>query len=184
VVTLRTVERVALVIFVVLLAQATLGTNLSALGAHPDLMVLLPVSAGLVAGARAGAMVGFAAGLVADLFLPAPFGLSALTYCLVGFGVGATLSVASANLAGVNPRSWWVASLAALAASVGAVMLYAVLGALIGQQQMLHLSLGTIATVVALANAVLAPLVVRLMGWAFAPILADEHHRAAVGSQR
>jgi rod shape-determining protein MreD len=180
----RTLGRLALVTFVVLLAQSTVGTNLTVLGAHADFMVLLPVSAGLVAGPRDGAIVGFGAGLVADLFLPAPFGLSALTYCLIGFGVGALVNAASATLAGVDPRSWWVAVLTALAASVAAVMLYAVLGALIGQDQMLKLDLGSIAVVVAAANAVLAPPAVWLMGWAFDPTLADRERQAATGGSR
>ena len=53
----------------------------------PDIMVLLPIVAGIIGGPARGATIGFGTGLVSDLFLPTPFGLSALVGCLLGFGV-------------------------------------------------------------------------------------------------
>ena len=46
------------------------------------------VATGLVTGAEGGALMGFAVGMVADLFVQTPLGLSALTFSLVGFTVG------------------------------------------------------------------------------------------------
>ncbi len=82
--------RIATLLFVAILVQTTLGSDLRVAGVAPDLMVLVTICAGLTGGAEAGAWVGFWAGLIADLFLTAtPLGLSALTYCLIGAAVGA-----------------------------------------------------------------------------------------------
>jgi rod shape-determining protein MreD len=174
--------RMALVLFVLLLVQYTVGLNLRVAGVHPDLLVLLPVTAGLAAGPEEGCLVGFVTGVAADLFLAAPFGLSALVFCLVGFGVGAGADLLTASLAVVDRDAWWTAALAAAAGSVVAVMLYAVLGALLGQEQMLHLPLGAIAAVVAVVNAVLAYPVLVMVRWGLAPVRADE--RRHLGSVR
>jgi rod shape-determining protein MreD len=160
--------RLVVVVLGTLLVQLTVGLDVRVLGVHPDVTVLLPVAAGIVGGPDDGAVVGFVGGLAIDLFLPAPFGLSALVYTLVGYSVGALMSAAEANLAGLDRHPWWLVSLVALTASVVAVMLYAVLGALIGQEQMLKLNLGAIAGVVAVVNALLAVPAVKVMGWALA----------------
>ena len=70
--------RAGLVVLAFALVQQTLMLDLRSGGVHPDIMVLLPILAGLVGGPARGASMGFASGLVADLFLPTPFGLSAL----------------------------------------------------------------------------------------------------------
>jgi hypothetical protein len=57
----------------------------------------------------------------------------------------------------------------ALGASVVAVMLYAVLGAMLGESQFLHVDLAAVVSVVSVANAVLAGPAVRLMRWAIEP---------------
>ena len=164
--TARFVSRLVVVVVGTLLVQLTIGLDLRVFGVHPDVTILLPVAAGIVGGAADGALVGFVGGLAIDLFVPAPFGLSALVYTLVGFAVGLVMTAAAANLAGVERHPWWLVSLVALAASVIAVMLYAVLGALIGQEQMLRLNLAAIAGVVAVVNAALATPAVKVMGWA------------------
>jgi hypothetical protein len=48
-------------------------------------------------------------------------------------------------------------------------MLYAVFGALLGQEQFLDLDLGLIVAVVSIANAILAVPAMRVMAWAIAP---------------
>src|ERR1039458_5307813 len=57
-------------------------------GAHPDIFVLLAVVAGLAAGPQRGAVAAFSIGLVADLFVRTPFGLSSLCYVLLAFVTG------------------------------------------------------------------------------------------------
>ncbi len=81
--------KAAVVIALSLLFQETVLTQVVILGAHPDLMIVLPVTAGIVAGAEVGSVVGFFAGAAADLLLSTPFGLSAFVFALVGYGIGA-----------------------------------------------------------------------------------------------
>ena len=155
----RTVLRTALVIVLVLLVQATIGFDITIAGVHPDVLWLLPIGAALAAGPTEGAVVGFAAGLAVDLFLPTPFGLSALIGCLLGLGIGVATR-------GVDRSIWWLGPVAALTGSTAAVMLYAVLGAVLGQEQFLRVDLAAVVIVVAVTNAVLAWPVNRLMHWA------------------
>ncbi len=172
----RQVFRGLVVVVLTLLVQTTLGLDLRIFGAHPDLMVLLPIAAGLAAGPEEGAAVGFAAGIAADLFLPTPFGLSALVYCVVGFGVGYSTRA-------VDRTIWFLAPGVALAASAVAVMLYAVLGAVLGQESMLDTDLGAIVAVVAIVNAVLAPVAVRLMRWALGTAEGSRSRLATIGGR-
>jgi rod shape-determining protein MreD len=144
--TARDAARVTLTVFLFVTVQQTLVLDIRIGGTHPDLMVLLPMAAGLVGGPGRGASMGFGAGLVADLFLPTPFGLSALVGCLVGFGVGlATVAL--------DRSSWWLPTAGALVASAAYEILYAVLGSILGQPQMLHVDLFRIVVVVVVANA-------------------------------
>ena len=102
----RSMLRVALVIFVVLMVQQTVMVALRIRGAHPDLLWLLPITAALLDGPETGAIVGFWAGLSFDLVLPTPFGLSALVGCLLGYSVGALTTAA-------DPRAAWLKPVAA-----------------------------------------------------------------------
>jgi rod shape-determining protein MreD len=123
--------RIALLLFVALLVETALGSNLRIGGVAPDFMILLTICAGLTGGAEAGAWVGFWAGLMADLFLTStPLGLSALAYCLIGAGVGALRTA-------VIPERRLVIPLAALAGTVAAVLLFVGLGDMLGQNQLL-----------------------------------------------
>jgi cell shape-determining protein MreD len=96
---------------------------------------------------------------VADLFLPTPFGLSALVGTLVGFGVGVT------TLA-LDRTALWLPPLAALAGSVVYELIYAVLGSVLGQPQMLHVDLLRIIVVVSVVNAIVAVPALRMVNWA------------------
>jgi rod shape-determining protein MreD len=148
-----------LVVALVLVVQQALMAGLRIHGAHPDLMLLLPIAFGLAGGSERGAAMGFVAGLLADLFVGTPFGLSALVYTLVGFGVGTT---EADGLGG----GWWATPLIASVASAGGVLLYAGLGAAVGEGQMLHQHLVTITVVVAVVNGLLAVPTARLARWA------------------
>jgi rod shape-determining protein MreD len=165
--------RVALVIFVVLMVQQTVMLALRVRGAHPDLVWLLPISAALLDGPETGAIVGFWAGLSFDLVLPTPFGLSALVGCLLGYVTG-TLA------APVDPRAVWLKPVAALAGSVAADMLFAVLGAIFGQEQMVQVDFVSLFLVVGISSVVLILPVNRLMRWALA---GENNRRSLVSAQ-
>jgi len=171
--TARSFVRLALVIFLVLMVQQTVMLALRVGGAHPDLLWLLPITAALIDGPETGAIVGFWSGLAFDLVLPTPFGLSALVGCLLGFATG-TLTAA------VDPRAAWLKPVAALTGSVAADMLFAVLGAILGQQQMVQVDFLSIFLVVAVSSVVLVLPVSRLMRWALA---GETHRRSLVPAQ-
>lgn len=151
--------RLVLVVFVALVLHLSLFLATRVGDAHPRVLLLMAVVAGFLAGSERGAALGFAFGLLADLFVQTPFGLSALTYALVAFAVGGLQS-------GIIRAAWWIPSVTALVASFAGVIGYALLGALIGQPYTLSLDLVAIAAGVGLMNATLAPVVVRAMAWA------------------
>jgi rod shape-determining protein MreD len=142
-------------------------------GAHPDLLWLLPITAALLDGPETGAIVGFWAGLCFDLVLPTPFGLSALVGCVLGYATG-TLTTA------VDPRAAWLKPVAALTGSVAADMLFAVLGAVLGQEQMVQISFLALAVMVGISSVVLVLPVSRMMRWALA---GESNRRSLVSAQ-
>ena len=140
-----------------LLLQTTLLNRLRIFGVMPDFMLLLAVAGGITAGAIRGAAFGFASGMLIDLFLSTPLGLSALVFTLVGYGVGV------ANT-GVLRSAWYIPVLTAGGASIAGVTLYALIGSMLGER-MVDGHLVTIAVVVGLSNAVLAPVAVKFVDW-------------------
>ena len=92
------------------------------------------------------------------------FGLSALAYCLTAYGVG------SFQLT-VLRSSRWIPVVCTMLASAAGVVVFAVVGAVIGQENYLTGHLFTVVFVVALVNSALALLAVRVMRWALAEAL-------------
>jgi rod shape-determining protein MreD len=168
----RATIRVALVTLLLLLAQSTVILNVRISGIHPDVLWLLPITAALIAGPETGAIVGFWSGLAFDLFLPTPFGLGALVGCLLGYAAGSTT-------AAVDRRAVWLRPMAAVVGSVAADMLFSVLGAIFGQQQMVQVDFFSLFVIVALSSAVLVLPVNRLMRWA---LVAEGNRRTLVSA--
>ena len=147
---------------VALMLHTAVLPQLRVLDVAPDLLLVLGISAGMVAGPDRGALVGFVAGLLADCFLQTPFGLSALCYSLVAYAVGAL----QATLLDA-PRSIRVVT--AVVASAAGVTSFAVLGAVLGSDELLSGRLPTIVLVVATLNGLLVLLVARPVRWATQP---------------
>lgn len=129
----RTVARLRIVLLLVvaIVAQTTVVADLRVDGVAPDLMLLLALCAGLLGGPRQGVLVGFAAGLLADVFLiDTPFGLSALTFCLVGY-------VAGVLRATVLPHGRAVVPVVVLAGTAAGVLGFVGIGDIVGQHQLL-----------------------------------------------
>lgn len=166
--------RLSLVVFLFLVVQETVMLDLRIGGVHPDIMILLPILAGVIAGPSRGAAIGFSTGLVSDLFLPTPFGLSALVGCLLGFGVGlATIAL--------DRSAWWLAPLAAFGGSALYEVTYGALGSVLGQPQMLHVALARIVVVVSVTNALLAVPAMRLVKWGMAEASTEGMPTSDVG---
>jgi rod shape-determining protein MreD len=153
------VARSTIVILVVLVVQHTLVDSVRVGGAHPDLMLLLPIAAGYAAGPDRGAVFGFITGLVADLFLPTPYGLSALVGCLLGYGTGVATR-------GLVRGSWWLPSVVAVVATAAGLGAYAILGAVLGDPGMLKVYLAPALVVMTPSAALVAVPLLRFVAWA------------------
>jgi rod shape-determining protein MreD len=174
--TSRDMARTTLVVVVVLVVQHALLDSLRVDGAHPDVMMLLAVAGGYAAGPERGAAFGFATGLVADLFLPTPFGLSALIGSLLGFGTGLATG-------GLVRSSWWLPPLVAAAATTAGMVAYAILGGVLGDPSMLRAYLAPALVVGVPSAALLAIPVLRMVAWAL-PEPGPGHGAPASGSLR
>jgi rod shape-determining protein MreD len=155
-------SRVLLVLSLAVAVQLSLAAGIDVAGVHPDLMVAVAVAAGIVGGEERGAIVGFAAGLLTDLFVQAPFGLSALSFTLVGFGTGLFR-------AAILRAPWWLVAASAAVGSAAGVVVYALIGAVLDQSQMISDHLGPVIGVVAGLNGLASLIVVPVMRWSIFP---------------
>ena len=147
------------VVLIGFVLQIGVLVDLQPFGVHADAMLLIAICAGLAGGSARGAVVGSVAGLLADVMLPGTMGISALTYALVGFGVGAvqdsvisTTRVMSVVFTGI-------------ASAVG-VVLYALLAQLLGQRSLSDPRLLQIVGIVAVLNALLCLPALAVSRWA------------------
>ena len=153
--------RLLLLLLVAVLIQGPVLDRIQVARAHPDLFLLLPVMAGLVAGPGEGAWVGFLAGLAADVPLPTAFGLSALVFTLTGFAVG---SIVQTLIEG----PWWVVPLTGAVGTAIGELLYVGIATVTDQTLVLHepKAVAYVVGVAGMANAVLAIPVAVAMRWA------------------
>ncbi len=87
-VTFGTLVRLTVLVIVVVVVQIAVITQITVLDASADLMPLVAMSIGLLAGPVAGATVGFMLGLVADMALLQTLGVSSLLLIGVGYIAG------------------------------------------------------------------------------------------------
>jgi rod shape-determining protein MreD len=160
-----TLLRAALVLLVALIVQITLVSEMHVAGAMGDLMLLITVAAGLTGGADRGATYGFVTGLLYDLVLDTPFGLSPLTYALVGYAVGVVC------MGIFRPSGWWPMVTAAGAALV-ATLLYTGIGHLVGTPYPWS-DTPAIVLAVALWNAALVLPAMAVLRWVHGPSEPD-----------
>ena len=153
--------RVLLILLGAVIVQGPILDRIQVERAHPDLLLLLPVVAGLVAGPGEGAWVGFLAGLAADVPLPTAFGLSALVFTLTGFAVG---SIVQALIEG----PWWVVPLTGAVGTAIGELLYVGVATVTDQSLVLRdpLAIAYVVAVASAANAILALPVAVALRWA------------------
>ncbi|MDH6118762.1 rod shape-determining protein MreD [Kitasatospora sp. GAS204B] len=153
------VKRVLLsapLILLALVVQVSVLGRLQLPGATPDLLLLMVVALGLVFGPSGGCLTGFAAGLLADLAPPSDhaIGRYALVLCLIGYAAG---------LLGADTgrqRSVFTPLLVVAGAAVVSTLLYAGVGALVGDTAARHVGLPSLAATALLYDLLLAPFVV------------------------
>jgi rod shape-determining protein MreD len=172
-VTLRAWGRLALVAVTAAVVQVALLDQIVVAGAHPDLFLLLAIAAAMAAGAQRGAVIAFVFGLVADLFVPTPYGLSCLTFVLVAFAVGLAAEVPTARA----PVGLQLAT--GFLGGIGGTLLFAGLATLIGQPSVPHHQLIDIATVVTIGCVVMVIPAYKVMEWTVAAAPGGRHDPAA-----
>ncbi len=163
---MSTATRLPPVLLVAVVLHTAVFPQLRVFGVAADVLLLVAIAAGLSGGADRGAAVGFCAGLLADCFLQTPFGLSALTYSLVGYGVGAFQAT-------VLHQGRWITLMTTFVASAIGVLLFAAIATVVGHDDMVTLRLFGIAGVVASINAAMALGAVRALSWAVEPSMAS-----------
>jgi len=151
--------RYGLLIVTAAILQRGLFSLLRVEGGVPDALLVLAVAAGIVGGSERGATVGFFCGLALDLMLTTPFGLGAVSYLVAGALAGAleTALVRSAR---------WLTALVAAASAVVGLVFFAVLGTLLGRNDLLGRQLVASCLVVAVSTAILALPAVKACRWA------------------
>lgn len=86
-------RRLAVFVLVMLTAvilQTSVFARATLLGVTPDLILVVVISLALLQGPTVGATSGFAGGLLRDLLLEAPKGVTGLAFLVVGYLVGST----------------------------------------------------------------------------------------------
>lgn len=157
--------RPAFVVFVLVLLQTALFSDLDFFGAKADVMLLLPIAAGIAGGADRGATVGFVSGLALDMVVHGtPAGFFALGFTLIGYVVGMTQ-------AGVLRAAWWIPVLTAMGGSVLGELTLAVIGKFIGLEGLFERKLLTICIVAAVVNGLLVLPMLRVVRWSL-PLLS------------
>ncbi|CAM5676269.1 Cell shape-determining protein MreB [Streptomyces violaceorubidus] len=132
----RILLSVALVV-VALVIQVSVLARLHLPGAVPDLLLLTVLGLALVYGHVGGALVGFGAGLLADLAPPADHaaGRYALVLCVIGYLAGLARPDNGRLRSATGPM------VVVAAAAIGTTLLYAGVGALVGDTAARHVGL-------------------------------------------
>lgn len=167
------VVRTAAALMLVLVLQLELFSEVRLFGVMPELLLGLTVAAGWRGGPDRGATTGFAAGVLYDLYLPTPFGLTAAVYTLIGYGAGLVGEPIADHAERLVRRLFSIAGVAA------GMMLFVITGELLGQTNLYTSDLVWVVIVASLYTSLFMPLVHRLVGWAFSR--RDARHDAPVG---
>ncbi|TXS55149.1 rod shape-determining protein MreD [Streptomyces sp. t39] len=149
-------------VVVALVIQVTVLARLQLPGAVPDLMLLTVLGLAMVYGHVAGALIGFGAGLLADIAPPADHaaGRYALVLCVIGYLAGL---IKPDN--GQQLRSATGPMAVVVGAAIGSTLLYAGVGALVGDTAARHVGLGNLLFTAAVYDLILAPFTVPLIMW-------------------
>ncbi|MFE4449687.1 rod shape-determining protein MreD [Streptomyces sp. NPDC056796] len=149
----------ATLVVVALVIQVSVLARLQLPGATPDLLLLVVLGLAFVYGHVSGALIGFGAGLLADVAPPADHaaGRYALVLCLVGYLAGLARPENGQLKSAFTPMAFVVA------AAIGSTLLYAGVGALVGDTAARHVGLGSLLFTAAVYDLLLAPFTVPLI---------------------
>ena len=154
-----TVLRLVVVYMLALLLQLTFFTEVRVAGVAPELPALVAVLAGLFAGPRHGSMIAFWAGLMWDVYLSTPLGLSAAAFAAVAYALGGFTE-------GLFHDTRIQTLVLVFVGTAAAVAAYALLGEVVGQRGLVDDRLLTVVLVASAFNAVLSLAAAPAMRWA------------------
>ncbi|MFI5041325.1 MAG: rod shape-determining protein MreD [Acidimicrobiales bacterium] len=94
-------------------------------GVRPDILLGVGIVAAIVAGPEQGCVVAFVLGVLGDLFVNTPFGLSALVACTVAFLAGTIRSA-------MGTHTRWAVPILTFLGSIMGEVLWALIGTVLG----------------------------------------------------
>ncbi|MFG2137369.1 rod shape-determining protein MreD [Streptomyces sp. NPDC048650] len=146
-------------VVVALVVQVSVLARLQLPGAVPDLLLLVVLGLALVYGHVGGCLVGFGAGLLADLAPPSDhaIGRYALVLCVIGYVAGLTRPDSGQH------RSATIPLMVVIGAAIGSTLMYAGVGALVGDTAARHVGLVGLLLSATLYDLLLAPFIVPLV---------------------
>jgi rod shape-determining protein MreD len=139
--------------------QKTLFVEITLFGVIVQVLLAFAASAGAIGGPERGAMAGFVLGLMFDLAVGTPLGVSAITMGLAGHVAG------WADRIRIDTTWWLAAGFVALGSAAGESAV-PVVRRFIGEQDAFSADLLTIVPVVMVSSAALSVVLVPIAGWA------------------
>ena len=132
--------RLAVLVLVVVLVQIAAISQLTFLGATPDVVPLVVISVGLLAGPVAGSVTGFSMGLFVDVALLQTLGVSSLVLVIVGHFAGRLRDTVR------DPEATLLPLAAGAAGTAVALVLFSIIQFLLGVEAPVSLELVQIVT--------------------------------------
>jgi rod shape-determining protein MreD len=149
--------RLPALVLATVLVQVAVFPHWRVLGVVPELGLVLAVAAAFRFGPETGALTGFAAGLLYDLFLATPAGLSALAYALTAYAVGVLQ-------AGMLRSPVWLTPFLGFAGGLAGGLTFLAIGILAGVDGLRTAHALGVVVLAAVYDALVAPFVFLLVG--------------------
>ena len=163
--------RLGLLVLVAVLLQTSAVAQLSLFGATPDIVPLVVISVGLLAGPVPGAVTGFAMGLFVDFLLLQTLGVSSLVLVIVGHFAGRLRETVR------DPQAFLLPLAAGALGTLVALVVFSVIQFLLGVESPVSLELLRQIVSTVLINTLLALPVHALVRRALGPAVADPARR-------
>lgn len=146
----------SLVMLTAVLLQTTVFPRVKLFGVEPDLILVVVISLALLEGPTTGATAGFGGGLLKDLLLDAPTGITGFSHLLVGYAIGSIRPYVQSTSVFVPVSGIFLGSLVGTA-------LYEVIDALLGRTSASFDRVLKVIVLTAFYNALLVPFVYPLI---------------------
>ena len=163
--------RLGVIAIVAVLVQIAALAQIPLFGATADIVPLVVVSAGLLAGPVAGALMGFAMGLFVDFALLQTLGVSSLVLVIVGHFAGRLGETAR------DPQATLLPLAAGAAGTAAALVMFSIMQFLLGVEAPVSLELFRQILATVLINALLALPVYALVRRVLAPAMPETKRR-------